>query len=160
MKRKDREQLFNEILTNHGDGLYRICKAYLYDKGLSDDLFQEVLLNIWKSLPSFKGDSNIKTWLFRIAVNTTITFNKRQIRRKEQEKSLDVHIYIPEKSNESLEKIYAAIQQLTNSEKRIISLFLEGFSYKEIANITGMSSNLVGVQLHRIKEKLKNIIHQ
>lgn len=158
MKRKEKEYQFNEIISTHGDGLYRICKAYLYDAHLSQDLYQEVLLNIWKSLSSFQGKSSIRTWLFRIAVNTTISFNKKQSRRKEKEKDMGIHISMPEESNELLEKMYSAIQQLADHDKRLIGLFLEGFSYKEISTITGMTTNLIGVKLNRIKGKIKQIV--
>ena len=158
MRRKEKEYQFNEIISMHGDGLYRICKAYLYDATLSQDLYQEVLLNIWKSLSSFQGKSSIKTWLFRIAINTTISFNKKQSRRKEKEDSIEVNISTSNESNELLEKMYSAIQQLADHDKRLIGLFLEGFSYKEISSITGMTTNLVGIKLNRIKEKLKRII--
>ncbi len=159
MNRKEQEIQFDKILAIHGDGIYRICKSYLYEDGLVQDLYQEVLLNIWKSIPTFKKKSSLKTWAFRIAINTTISFNHYQSRRRQKQKDFENETMIKEDSDSgNMDQLHHAIQQLDSNDKRLIGLFLEGFSYKEMADITGWTTNHVGVKINRIKSRLKAII--
>lgn len=156
----DPHKQFTEIFQGQKDKIYRLCKAMIYDHSYTDDLFQEVMANVWKSLKNFKGKSSIDTWVYRIAINTSITFNNRQKRIKakqaEVRKNYQPHI---EEENEQVHILYRAIARLNSSEKSIIGLYLEDFSYKEIAEILGISTSNVGVRLNRIKQKIAGIIH-
>jgi len=136
--------------------------AYLYDKGEVDDLYQEILFSVWKSLDSYKGAAQISTWIYRVAVNTAINYN---IKHKKQQ-----HLVLPETLNIAAEeknpkqeeaqfkKLRYCIQQLEAQDRLIISLVLEDKSYKDIAEITGSNTNNVGVKINRIKARLLKLM--
>ena len=126
------------------------------------DLFQEIVFQLWKAYPGFRNESKVSTWMYRIALNTAIaTYRKPKIPINQSE-------IIPEKfhpvdtnePSENQERLFAALRLLNDSEKAVISLFLEDYSYHEIASITGITENNVGVRINRIKEKLKLILNK
>jgi len=140
--------------------VYKICKLYRDSREDQEDLFQEIVYQLWKSYPGFKGESKVSSWIYRIALNTAIaTYRKSKI-------SIDYYEEFPEHihpSNEKTiseneERLFWALRKLNDSEKAVISLYLEDFNYKEIAEITGISDSNVGVRLNRIKNKLKQIL--
>lgn len=160
MEHLKRELLFKEVITLHKNKIYRICYAYLYEKDLVEDLYQEVLINVWHGLNKFKGDAQLSTWLYRVTLNTTITFNKKN----KTHQQLFQH-KIPEHITEDIDvsateqecrinKLMQCVQQLKEEERIIISLVLEELSYKEIADILGIEVSHVGVRINRIKKKL------
>lgn len=160
------EQQFQTIIEQHGDKIYRICLAYLYDKSQVEDLYQEVLMNVWKSLKGFKQQSQITTWLFRITVNTTITYNRKEKKRQQlfvnelpQQVKTDIKTATPSDKEQQLNQLHYCIHQLPENERLIIGLVLEDLSYKEIASIIGATTNLVGVKINRIKKKLKTLMN-
>ncbi len=164
----NREAYFDEITTEHQDKIYRICAAYLYDKSLVEDLMQEVLIHIWNALPNFRGDSQLTTWVYRITVNSAITFNKKEKKRSEtlvgdlDEQTADNPQIREEKIalETRIEKLHEAIGTLPEYERIIIGLVLEDLSYKEISNILGLSTNLIGVKINRIKKKLSTLLNE
>lgn len=129
------------------------------------DLFQEVLFQLWKSYPKFRGDSKISTWMYRIALNTAIA-RLRKTKRKPSEFSLsDSTLQFPDtpsdtEQEEQLKNLQVAIQQLSKVEKGIIMLYLEEKSYDEIAEIIGITKTNVGVKINRIKKKLKETLEK
>lgn len=158
------QEYFNELVTANHASIYRICRAYLYDVSYADDLYQEILYQIWKSIQSFKGNSKVSTWIYRIAVNTAISFNSKNkhhdyVPIPDAFQMPDVET-IPEKLEQEaqLEKLRFCISQLAAQDRIIISLLLEKKSYKEIAEITGASLTNTGVRINRIKERLLNLM--
>ncbi|MEM6799839.1 MAG: RNA polymerase sigma factor [Bacteroidota bacterium] len=157
--KQDLHAQFTEIFHSQKEKIYRLCRAMIYDRSYVDDLFQEVMSNVWKSLKNFKGKSSIDTWVYRIAINTSITFNKRQKRISSKEAEIqENYAAVEEGDNEQLQILYQAISRLEAHEKTIIGLYLEDFSYKEIAEILGISTSNVGVRLSRVKQKISTII--
>lgn len=161
---RDQQEFFNELVRKNHASIYRICRAYLYDVSYADDLYQEILYQIWKSIQSFKGKSKVSTWIYRIAVNTAIGFNSQNKRHDylsipDAYQMPDIE-YIPEKMEQEaqLEKLRFCISQLAAQDRIIISLLLEQKSYKEIAEITGASLTNTGVRINRIKERLLNLM--
>ena len=157
------KDIFNEIVGENSAGIYRICKAYLYDKSYVDDLYQEILLQVWKSMDSYKGAAKISTWIYRIAVNTAITCNARH--KKTRLNELPDHAEIADEPQTAAKEKESQLTHLTNAINRleehdriIISLMLEGLSYKEIAEITGGNTNNTGVRITRIKTKLLKLM--
>jgi RNA polymerase sigma-70 factor (ECF subfamily) len=153
---QNKEQVFHGIIENSGKSLYRICMAYLYDKSYAADLYQEILLQIWNSLEKFRGEAGLNTWIYRVAVNTAISWNL-QARNKQHLPLPDTEWPDDQASQHEpgrLEDLHAAIQQLDPPEKLIISLVLEEMSYKEIAEVTGSTVNHIGVKINRIKAKI------
>ena len=152
--------IFENIYEEHKASIFRLCRVLVYETAGAEDLFQEVIINIWKSLPNFKGKSQVKTWLYRITVNTSITFNAKYKRgQQNQEHYLKEMSQENTASNSLMDNVVQAISQLEHSDKAVIGLYLEGFSYKEIAQMLGLSQSNVGVKLNRIKLKLKNILN-
>lgn len=155
------EKNFLKMIDDHQQIIHKICRIYRDTKEDQEDLFQEIVFQLWKSFPTFRNESKISTWMYRIALNTSIAaFRKRTIQ-------VDFREHIPEKFHpkegddisEQEERMYEAFRKLDTAEKAIISLFLEDYSYIEIADITGISENYVGVKLNRIKNKLKSILN-
>ncbi len=160
----NKEELFNEVYKANKDKIYRICCFYLNDIDDRQDLFQEVLTNVWRGLERFEGRSKMSTWIFRIAVNTALAYRIRQRKesvnlenvRSEMRKTWD-HIDT-EGEKETMGKLYHAISGLNKIEKAIVSLMLEDISQQEIAEIMGYTENNIRVRIHRIKQKLKSIL--
>lgn len=156
------EKEFTKLLNTHSGLIYKVCHLYCYSQEDKKDLFQEIVLQLWKSFSSFKEDKGrFTTWMYRVALNTAFTYY-----RKEKRKPPSVHLEklsIPEPAdvgfdNENIRLLYKAIEQLSPLEKGIMLLFLDGKSYDEIADITGMSKTNTGVKLSRTKQKLDKII--
>jgi len=155
---------FNELVRANHASIYRICRAYLYDVSHADDLYQEILYQIWKSMQSFKEQAKVTTWIYRIAVNTAINFNLKNKRHQHQSMpdsfSIPYEETLPEKQEQELKltKLRYCISQLETQDRLIISLVLENKSYKEIAEITGISITNTGVKISRIKARLLHLM--
>ena len=155
---------FVAIIKENEGILYKITRVYTDTIEDQKDLYQEIVYQLWKSFDSFKGNSKISTWMYRIALNTAIAYlNKSKKRVRQVRLDFELSNPIDEKDStteERLKILYEMIKQLNVIEKGLILLFLEGKSYEEIANITGFSNSNVGTRLSRIKKKLKtNIIN-
>jgi len=150
---------FPELITQHQGIIHKVCRLYRNSKEDREDLFQEIVFQVWKALPRFEGRAKITSWMYRIALNTAMsTYRKRVAPVSYVEKLPD---YTEEQNdNEDMrrEQMLAALQQLSDAEKAIIALYFENLSYDEIAEITGMNTNHVGVKLHRIKTKLQKLL--
>lgn len=158
------DETFIEILNNHRGLIYKVCNLYCSDKEDRKDLFQEIVLQIWKSFKSFRHESSLSTWMYRIALNTAITHFKKEKRPINQPVSL-TGIEIPdindsEEKEELLKQLFVAIEHLDKIEKSIVLLYLDDKSYEEISEITGLSKSNVGVRLNRIKTKLSNTLNK
>ncbi len=162
MTNQEKHKIFGQLLESNKDKLYRICLGYLYEKNLAEDCFQEVLINIWKSLDNFKNKSQISTYVYRITVNTTISFNKKEKRHKQITGSNEPDFNrisnetteLGEEKSEKLAMLRKAISELADQERLIISMVLDEISNKEIGEIMGISQNHIGVKIHRIKNSL------
>jgi len=135
---------------------------YENDQDVRNDLFQEIVLQLWKSFPSFRGESKITTWMYRIALNTAISGLRKQFRRVKTEDLRELHLNITDVSDVNLEddfqKLQCAIRQLPEIERAMIMMALEEISYEEIAETIGITQNNVRVRMNRIREKLKKIM--
>ena len=141
----------------------KVCQVYGHEKEHKDDLFQEIVLQLWKSFPSFRNEARITTWMYRVALNTAISHFRKEIKRPERQALSKAEFQIPDLAystdeNENLLLLNHAIQQLTKIEKAIVMLYLEEKSYQEISEIMGITYSNVGVKLNRIKIKLEKII--
>jgi RNA polymerase sigma-70 factor (ECF subfamily) len=160
------QQQFKELVETHGDKIYRLVSAYLTDKDELPDLYQEVLVNVWQSLPRFEGNSQLSTWVYRIAVNTAITFNKKELSRRQKLANplAENHLALPEAANHSkepqLQLLERCIAQLPEDERLVIGLLLDDQSYKNISEIIGISLSNVGVKINRAKAKLSRLMEE
>lgn len=161
------EDKFTEIIQENEERLRHLSRIYTKREGDEKDLFQEIIIQIWRSLPSFQGDAKIETWIYRLAVNTAISFVRKKKTRKnyyseyKKEKKADKreqHQTQQSERSPKVQTLYDAISSLNASEKVIITMYLEDFSYSEIAFVADISENYVGVKLHRIKNKLSKMI--
>lgn len=164
---KDKQKIFERLIADQHNQLYRICYAYLYDQQETEDLLQEIYLNLWRGLATFRGEAQLSTWMYRVAVNTALMYNKRQSRGKDlisRSESLpqiphdDQSIKIKQEQESRFEQMAACIHQLPEADRLMITLMLEGKSYKEIAAIMGLTVNHIGVKINRIKLRLQKMI--
>lgn len=158
------EQIFTQAISDNQAAIYRICLAYLYDRSHAADLYQEILLQIWKSMAAFRGDARISTWIYRIAVNTAITYNAQHKKNRHEELPHTINVQeagLHEKieQEERLNRLTLAVSQLEEHDRLLVSLMLEGMSYKEIAEITGSNTNNIGVRINRIKTRLLKLMN-
>ncbi len=167
---KDLENTFLNALEEHQHKLLRICSVYAKDENDTKDLFQEVLVNIWKSMPSFNGNSNMGTWMYRITLNVCLRLKTKEIKKQKKLLRMDsraINIYKTEvmddgqnEQREQLAQLRKCIRKLNEADKAVITLYLEELPYKEISNITGLTENNIAVKIKRIKKKLLNCINQ
>ena len=123
------------------------------------DLFQEILIKLWKGFQSFEGRSDIKTWVYRVSLNTCISLDRKKKRRKKSDSlAMDINLYDDNDSDtRQVKQLYERINRLGVFDRAIILLWLEGIPYDEIADIVGISTKNVSVKLYRIREQLKNM---
>ena len=140
-----------------------MCNIYCDDQDDRDDLFQEIVAQLWKSFPSFREESKFTTWMYRVALNTAITVFKKTKRRPDQNRLTYENFQVKDENydtetEEEIKNLHRAVAQLTGVEKSIVLLFLENRKYEEIAEITGITQNYVRVKMNRIKKKLKKFM--
>jgi len=142
--------------------LYKVCRMYCFTEPDRQDLFQEIVIQLWRSYPGFRGEAKFSTWLYRIALNTAISGLRKQHRLitptdPEQLPTELQDIQYPAEKDEQLQQLYAAIEKLTEVEKALTMLYLEDKTYLEMEEILGISQNNLRVKMNRIKEKLRKI---
>lgn len=158
----DTQKAFLKQINHNKDIIHKISKMYMDNVLDQEDLFQEIVMQLWKAYPSFKGTSKFSTWMYRVALNTAIVFFKKE-NRKIDKTPLQEQIEIADINDsadkeEKLAYLYNAVHELNQIEKALIFLFLENQSHKEIAQNLGISEVNARVKLNRTKEKLQQII--
>ena len=154
------EKEFLDMIKEQKRTIYKVCYIYAKDQDDLNDLYQEVVLNLWKGFPRYRGDSKLTTWVYRIAMNTCITFLRRSSRRLQTipiTENVASLFADDDETATQLRELYKLINQLEKLERALILLWLEERSYQEIADILGISKNNVAVKLNRTKEKLKKM---
>lgn len=160
MQESSGQSAFLEQVHEYRAMLYKVCRLYCFTEQDRQDLFQEILVQLWKAYPRFRGESKFSTWLYRIALNTAISDLRKQ---KKHNRPLDpenlewLDTPYPKEEEDKLEQLYAAIDQLTEVEKALVMLYLEDKSYDEMEEILGINQNNLRVKMNRIKEKLRKI---
>ncbi|WP_419211587.1 RNA polymerase sigma factor [Maribacter sp. X9] len=154
-----KEAAFTDLIRKHQGLLFKVTSIYTDNKEDQEDLFQEVVYQLWKYFDSFRNEAKITTWMYRVAMNTAITHLKRKKRRPDSISIADTIIKETDVKSELYEErlrlLYTHLQQLNTLDRGLIFLLLEGKSYKEIALITGLGASNVGTRISRIKNKLK-----
>lgn len=146
---------FTALIHEHRGIIYKVIRIYVRHEEDEQDLFQEIILQAWRSLPNFKGNSKFSTWLYRVALNTVLSFKRRPQLVVPHENLADLKTSTDgSKISDDAESLYIAIRELNEVERMIITLHLEGYENEEIADMTGLSKNNTAVKLHRIKEAL------
>ena len=161
------EHKFLELVNENRNRILKVCRVYSWNPSDQEDLYQEILFQIWRALPGLKENAYANTWLYRIAINTSISFTRKRAARGGRALQLNPaeltrHIEARQTDDgprgDNLAKLYEAIAQLDAVERALITLFLEDLSYEQIADVLGVSANNVGVMLHRAKKKLSALM--
>lgn len=153
------EKEFLHQLNEHQKIIHKVCNLYMHFPEDKEDLFQEVTLQAWKAFHKFRGDAKFSTWLYRVALNTAITF----FRKEKRQSFIDSVSEIPDKQvssekdqiEEQTRAMYLAIGELSKIDKAIVMLYLEDYSYAEISDIIGITANNIAVKMNRIKGRLR-----
>jgi RNA polymerase sigma factor (sigma-70 family) len=157
-----KEKEFLNRIESHKGILYKVSKMYMNNRDDQQDLFQEIVCQLWKSYESFRNESQFSTWMYRVAVNTAIVFLKKEKRKVDKYEIASENIKDDEGDSHikesQIDHFYKAVQKLGKIDKAIIFYQLEGFSHKEIGDNLGISEGNARVKLNRAKEKLKEII--
>jgi RNA polymerase sigma-70 factor, ECF subfamily len=156
------ELQFRQWLGEHTGLLVKVVRSFAEGPADQDDLFQEILLQVWLSLPNFREDSKPTTWLYRVALNTALAWKRNEKKRSRRQGSPSLSdIAAPsvasaeaDRNDRLVDQLYAAIRALPPAKRALVVLYLDGFSYREIADVVGISENNVGVTLNRIKKEL------
>ena len=153
------EQEFTNLIREHRSTIYTVCYMFSKDSDEVADLFQEILINIWNGLEKFRGESSIRTWIWRISFNTCVSHQRKQARRVKGY-PLNMSIDLFDENTEDIKQIrmlQRRIRKLGPFDRAIVLLWLEDLSYAEIGEIVGISEKNVSVRLVRIKEQLKRM---
>ena len=158
-ERGDQRQ-FEEMVRKNRSTIYTVCYMFSNDQDEVADLFQEVLINLWKSLPSFEGRSDVRSWIYRVSLNVCISLDHKKRRHKTVPLTMDINPFEETETNRNsrqMDMLRQRIARLGQYDRAIILLWLENMSYEEIAAIMGISVKNVSVRLYRIKKKKKNM---
>ena len=158
-----KEQEFIKEIDNCKGLILKLIGLYAYSLADRNDIYQEVLYNAWRGINSFQGISKFSTWLYQVALNTILTYNrtsKKTSLANNDVEDLIVPVAPQTEKKEEVQRLYQAIRKLVETDRIIITLHLEGYDNPEIADILGISSNYVGVKLFRIKNQLQTFLKQ
>jgi len=155
-------QTFEQLLKAHELLVYKICRLYGDTEDDRKDLFQDIVIQLWKAYPKFRGDAKFSTWLYRIGLNVAITQFRKQKNKIYASDIESMNLVIADdtystEKDEQFKEMYAAIEKLNDIEKAIVMLYLEDKSYEEMEEILGISNGNLRVKMNRIKEKLRQI---
>ena len=153
------ERKFTEMVKEYRKTIYTVCYFFSNDKEEVNDLFQEILINLWKSFKDFRGDSDVKTWIWRVSLNTCSSQERKKKSRVQTVPLLvDIDLYHDEDEySKQIQMLYDRINRLDVFDRAIILLWLENMSYQDIANVVGITLSNVTTRLFRIKEQLKSM---
>lgn len=163
---ENKETIFKKILSDYQDRIYRLCWSYVQNEDDRKDLYQNILLKIWKNLNSFKSQSSLSTWIFRLSVNTSIDYIRKRKKSNRFSSPLDItNLDIIDKSNdieiniimsENLQLLNKCLKRLSFLDRILVYFYLEDLKYREIADILGISEKNVSVKLVRVKKLLQS----
>jgi RNA polymerase sigma-70 factor (ECF subfamily) len=150
------EQQFTKTVTEHKSTIYTVCYMFSQDADEVNDLFQEVLVNLWKGFESFEQRSDIRTWIYRVALNTCISLDRKKRRQATARLSMDINLFEDrDEDTRQVDMLHKRIAKLQPFDRAIVLLWLENLPYDEIGQIVGISAKNVSVRLYRIREQLK-----
>ena len=158
MSEKEQKQIFEEWLAKNKVLFFKVARSFAITQGDQDDLFQEISIQVWRSVPKFRGQSAVSTWLYRIALNTAITWSRKERKHQDGRQEIDNMTNILHENEKHVDGrliwLYNEISKLNKIDRSLALLMLDGFNYKEMADILGISETNLGVKVHRIKKQL------
>lgn len=143
-----------QLLNEHRALIYKVARLYASDSEDQKDLFQDILVAVWQSWPRFENRSQFSTWLYRVALNTALSWNRREKKRQAIENQLEWYDPSDDPRQEQIELLYRQMRRLEPISRMLLSLRLDGYELPEIAEISGMTINHVSVKIHRAKQLL------
>ena len=154
----ERDRIFGDWLAAHTGTLFKVVRAYACEHADRQDLFQEVAIQVWRSVDDYRGEASVSTWMYRIALNTAISWTRKQDRHQRGKQPLEIVDGLLAASaadtDPRVEWLYRQIAQLKDVDRSVALLMLDGFAYRDIASIVGISESNVGVKINRIKAAL------
>ncbi len=157
MPKTEQERLFSKTITQHKGTIHNVCYMFSNNQDEVADLFQEVLINLWKGFDKFEGRSDIKTWIYRVSLNTCISMDRKK-KHSKAELKMDINLFSDtDEDTQQIDLLHRRISKLKPFDRAIVLLWLEDISYEEIGAIVGISAKNVSVRLVRIREQLKNM---
>ena len=157
MRKGEQEHYFREWLEQHKGTLVKVTRSFANSPADFDDLYQEILLQVWKSIPRFKNESSSVTWVYRVSLNRAIAWKKKEDKQRNLIRILAETPFEATPANDKaqrIEEIYVAIRSLDKADRALILMSLDGLSYEAISKIAEISTSNVGVRLNRIRKKL------
>ena len=158
MKESEQRQIFKEWLDAYRALLFKVIRAYTFNTEDQNDLFQDVCIQMYRSIPNFEAKSAVSTWLYRIALNTAINWSTKEKKRINGYQDIETMVNLLHESEEPKAErvnwLYEEIKKLNEIDRSLTLLLLDGYSYKEMSEIVGISENNIGVKIHRIKKQL------
>lgn len=152
------EKEFEKIVREHKNTIYTVCFMFSKDNDEVNDLFQEILINLWQGFKGFRGYSSVRTWIWRVSLNTCISSERKKGKIQTVPLSIDINLYEDtDEDSRQIQMLYNRINRLKPFDRAIILLWLDNLPYDEIAAIVGITTKNVSVRLVRIKEELKNM---
>lgn len=156
MTEKEQKHIFESWLSQYKALIFKVVRAYAFSAMDRDDLFQEITIQVWHSIPTFRQESSVTTWIYRIALNIAVKWVRKE-RKHSHSETLDSGQHMLEENrrvDDRLDWLYEQIYRLDEIDRSITLLLLDNFSYKEIAGILGITESNVGVKINRIKKYL------
>ncbi|WP_443939234.1 RNA polymerase sigma factor [Pedobacter sp. MW01-1-1] len=160
---ENKDKLFKQIFDANSKKIFHLCYGYTGDSDAANDLLQETFLKVWQNLDKFRNKSLISTWIYRIAVNTCLTYlrsEKRQSKDELTDNIIETKVEEYSEKNEQVALLYTCISKLEENDRLIITMVLDELPYNEIAEISGISEGNLRVKIHRIKQKLTELYSQ
>ena len=156
---KQQEEKFAQLVKEHKSTIYTVCYMFSHDEDEVNDLFQETLINMWKGIDSFREESKISTWIYRVALNTCLLQERKKKREvKKVPLTMDVNFFEDNDANSAqVRMLHQRIGKLGLVDRALVMMWLEGMSYDEIGAVMGLTPKNVGVKLFRIKEQMKKM---
>jgi len=161
MEECEQRRIFDEWLSRHKGLLFKVVHAYRFTSHDRDDLFQEIATQVWNSIPRFRAESAVTTWLYRVALNSALAWSRKEHKYRDRTQSLEDHEPALRETSRAkdrrLDWLYEQIAQLDHVDRSLTLLLLDGYSYREMAETLGISESYVGVKINRIKTHLTNL---
>lgn len=167
MVEDDQQSIFTQWLEEHSSSVIKVARAYTLTSEECQDLAQEILLQAWRSLPTFEGRSSAATWFYRVALHTAMNWHRKdKPRRVNQKPLMELHTPVTDgadsaeqvQQRETIEQLYNAIHRLPKTDAALVLLYLDELSYREMADVLGISESNAGVRLNRAKKALNALM--
>lgn len=154
----DLERKFAQTIKQNKSAIYTVCYMFSKDADEVSDLFQEAVINLWRGFEGFENRSNVKTWIYRVTLNTCISLDRKKRRTPTEPLEMDINLFEDrDEDTHQVEMLHKRISRLQPFDRAIVLLWLENMPYEEIGQVVGISTTAVSTRLYRIKEQLKTM---